>query len=535
MVKKYFGIKYWKGQRLLLLAFLLVHTIASFYYNSQQNITFDEPNYIEYAKRWLHGQPERIKKLDDSKSPVIAICWLPRMVKQVINPNYQLNDYGRQDQKDGRYMMILFSFLAALYVYRWCCELYGANESLLPLLLLLFDPLFLAYSTLITTDLASGAFMVALLFHFWRYLERRTWKHLLLAAFFTGLAVVTKQSALFVLLLLPVMSLLFQWVNKERLNGVRLLTSGILYSLVVVVVVNTAYYFKGTFIPFGDYAFVSQSMQGLQESLSFLHWMPVPFPESFIQSLDMLQRQSEIGGGTTASSYSGVYILGNYKANGGYWYYYVVLLFYKMPIGTMLLLIGASVLMIKNFRLHSFGNRYQFLLLPVVYFFVVLSCFNKFQIGLRHLLIIYPLLFIGVGYVFCQLKTFGLPVKATAYGLIAYSVITMLLYYPDLIPYTNELIADKAKVYRKVFDTSIDYGQSDSAASRFSKQHPAYKLPVAKPTPGKYMVMMGEMLDYNLRDRQVYPWYQQMKPDSLINHVILLYDIKEENLRKAGL
>src|SRR5687767_4135652 len=142
-----FKKQFWKGQRLLLLAFLIVHVIASYYYIAHHNITFDEPDYIEYAKRWLKGKPERIQSLDDSKSPVVAICWIPRIIRQVINPNYKLTDYGRKDQKEGRYLMIFFSLLTAIYVYWWCKDLYGAKGWILPLLLLLFDPLYLSYTT----------------------------------------------------------------------------------------------------------------------------------------------------------------------------------------------------------------------------------------------------------------------------------------------------------------------------------------------------------------------------------------------------
>jgi hypothetical protein len=67
-----------------LLLLMIVHVGIAFYYIAQQNITYDEPSYIEYSKRWLHGNPNRIEALDDSKTPVISFVWLPRIVKQII-------------------------------------------------------------------------------------------------------------------------------------------------------------------------------------------------------------------------------------------------------------------------------------------------------------------------------------------------------------------------------------------------------------------------------------------------------------------
>ena len=159
MKLNFFKRQYWNGQRLLLLTILFIHTAASFYYISRQNITFDEPQYIEYAKRWLHGRPERTQLMDDSKSPVIAICWVPRIVRQIIQPEYHLTDYGRKDQEEGRYMMIFFSLVTAMYMYWWCKDWYGEKGWILPLIILLFDPLYLAYSTLITTDLPCATFL----------------------------------------------------------------------------------------------------------------------------------------------------------------------------------------------------------------------------------------------------------------------------------------------------------------------------------------------------------------------------------------
>ena len=322
-----------------LLAFLLIHTIVSFYYISQHNITFDEPAYIEYAKHWLHGKPERIEPLDDSKSPIVAVAWVPRMVRQVINPNYQLKDYGRKDQEEGRYMMILFSFVIAFYVYKWCSDLYGEQGWYLPLLLLLFDPLYLAYSTIISTDVATGTFLVALLYHFRKYLVLQSRMHFYLAALFTGLGIVTKQTLLFTLLLLPILSLVYYIAAKPRRSFLarRTLLDILMFVLVLVVVINSMYYFHRTFIPFGNYTFESHTLQSLQHHLTFMHWFPVPFPESYVQSLDMIKAHAELGAGKPESTYNGVYLFHELKLSGGYWYYYLVHLWYKMPIGTMLL------------------------------------------------------------------------------------------------------------------------------------------------------------------------------------------------------
>ena len=517
----------------LLASILLLHVTASFYYISFQNITYDEPQYIEYAKRWLHGHPERIESLDDSKSPVVAICWVPRIIRQVINPNYKLTDYGRKDQAEGRYMMILFSLLAAWYVYKWCRELYGGNVWIFPLVLLLFDPLFLAYSTLITTDLACGTFLVALLFHYRKYLVHSSRKDFYLAALFTGIAIVTKQSLLFVFVLLPLLSVLY-FVLLKRVNQLvsrKALIDGVLFSLIILLVINIAYYFYGTGKPFGDYVFESQSLQGLQQSLSFLHWVPVPFPSPYIQSIDMLQAHAALGPNTPESTYPGVYLFGELHSKG-FWYYYLVVSWCKMPLGTIALLLSCIPIFLTSFRKIAFAEKYLFLILPIVFYWFILSFINQFQTGIRHLLIIYPLLFIGMGYLFFWVKQKKFGFKITAGILGAYSLITTAIYFPFIIPYTNEMIGDKKNVHSKMLDTSIDYGQSDFSVNIFLQENPGYVKPTSSPASGKFVIPMRNVFNNPSRGNHDYDWLRRYNPKRLYRNVILIYEINEQDLKE---
>lgn len=526
-----------KGQRWLLLAFLILHTCTSFYYISKQNITHDEPQYIEYAKRWLHGHPERLYPLDDSKSPVVAICWIPRIIRQLINPDYKLFDYGRKDQAEGRFMMILFSLLTALYVYWWCKDLYGQRGWQLPLLLLLFDPFFLSYSTLITTDIACGAFLIATLYHFRKFQITDSIKQLIASAAFTGLGIVTKQSLIFLFLLLPILALAGNIIKKT--GGLPSFTlirakNTVFFLLTVLFVINLAFYFKGTFSALNEYSFNSTSFQSIQKLFSRLTWLRVPFPSSFIQSIDLLKAHAELGAGKSRSTYDGVYLFGEVRMDKGFWYYYLTLFFYKMPLGTLLLILASVIIFFKKFEMTAFVNKYMFVVIPIVFYGIVLSFYNVFQIGIRHLLIIFPFIFIGLGYTFNYLSNRKKVFVVATYAAIIFSMISMISYFPDLLPYTNELIGNKKTVYKKVMDSSIDYGQSDSIANTFRLQNPYYKKPCGKPDTGHYMVSMRELAFSKLNNQKDISWFNKFQPIGLFQHVFLLYFIKEEDFEKLN-
>lgn len=518
----------------LLLILLLLHVSAVSYQTKFQHITFDEPHYMEYAKRWLQGNPGRSQGLDDSKSPIIAVCWLPRMVAEITGTATTHADFGQHDQQTGRYMMILFSLFTAVYLYLWCKQLWGGNTWIAVLSLLLFDPLYLAYATIITTDLASGGMLLAVLFHFWQHLISGSRRQCWIAAIFTGLAIITKQSLLFIIPLLPLLGLIFTLHANQPLRWSTIASRALVFLLLVLLVINLAFYFSGSFTPFGKYRFNSDVFIRLQHSLPWLRQLPVPLPYSWVQSLDMLQFQSQVGGGTASSNYPGVYLLGEYKNKGGFWYYYLVMVWYKMPPGSLILILAGSFVLMLKMKADAARARFQFLIIALLYYLVILSCFNPFQTGIRHLLIVYPILFMLAGFLVHRLIVYRWGVAMVA-SCVFINLMCTLQYYPDLIPYTNPWIGNKALVYRKIGDSSIDYGQADDFVANYLKRHPEYSQPPDTPKAGKYIVWMGQLLHYNLRDKNTYPWLQHFKPDSMARQVVLLYQIDRADLRRAGL
>jgi hypothetical protein len=125
-------------------------------------------------------------------------------------------------------------------------------------------------------------------------------------------------------------------------------------------------------------------------------------------------------------------------------------------------------------------------------------------------------------------------VRILTAAAILYSAISIFFYYPFIIPYTNELITDKKMVYTKFVDSSIDYGQADSSITGFIAANPGYKIQSPVPDTGKYAVVMSQVVNNYLRKDNPYNWYQKMKPKGLYRYVVLLYDIKQDDLIKAG-
>jgi hypothetical protein len=115
-----------------------------------------------------------------------------------------------------------------------------------------------------------------------------------------------------------------------------------------------------------------------------------------------------------------------------------------------------------------------------------------------------------------------------------YTFITVACYYPFIIPYTNEFITNKKTVYRKIFDSSIDYGQSDSSLGGFLAKHPDYKAATLQPSTGKYAVLMKQIFNTYQPFSNKYKWYRAMEPESNYRYTILLFNISKQDLERAN-
>jgi len=503
---------FYKKSNLLLLFIIAAHIGVSYFFIGKQNITSDEPSYIEYSKRWLHGNPARIEPLDDSKTPVISIVWLPRIVHQIINLSYQRDDFGKKDQQEGRYMMIVFSIISIIYLYKFC-RLLQLKNWLIIFLFFIADPLIIAYSVLINSDLLSGLILLATLYHLHKYLYQNINKDFFYSCILLGTGLVTKHTFLF---FVPAFWVVI-FFTKRKVEWKKIFQ----FAGIILIVINVWFYFHHSFKSLGSYHFQSIAFNNLQQFFSFLSWLPIPVPETYLQSMDLLQYHAQLGG-SLDNTYPGVYILGNVKLHGGFWYYYLVSLWYKFPLSILFFLaIGFVWLLIK---LNTAFKKYWIIIFSIFYFFIVLSFFNSFQIGIRHLLIVLPLIYLLLAALINKLWMYK--TKWLVVAMWLFMIFSVGKFYPDIIPYTNELIVNKSKVYETLMDSSIDYGQGGLDAKKFLQQNTDYRLPNATFQKGNYFVSMNDIILHKMQNDTSWNWLiKHYTPTSTLRNVYLLYNV----------
>ena len=163
----------------------------------------------------------------------------------------------------------------------------------------------------------------------------------------------------------------------------------------------------------------------------------------------------------------------------GWWYYFPYAYLIKTPIGTLALVtlsLGAL----------AWGRRGKlsdelFLGIPILTILGIV-CLWKVNIGLRHLLPIYPFLYLSVGRLLSDRPERRRPAPWAARGMTAavlialsWNAVEAARFTPFQLAYFNQLIGGPKNGHRHLLDSNLDWGQAARALHRYVK---AENLPV---------------------------------------------------------
>lgn len=497
------------------------------------SVTADESDHLDYAIRILKGQPEKIRPFDDASTmPVSVLNAIPRGVEQVANPGLEKKDWGQSDIMQGRYVTLLVCLLTGLFIFQWAKELFGERAALLSFFLFVFCPNLNAHQTLVTTDAYSALFTITSLYYFWKLTRSGQWRHLVLMSISLGAAQLTKQSLTHLVLIIGILSLyilikrgtVFKQFQKFFLRFIVALVIGL-------IVINAGFLFRDTGKSLGDYQFNSHLFRSVQSAFSYLQSVPLPLPSPYVEGLDLTKSMDEIGPGDPRVAGRN-YLLGEYRSGGGFWNYYLVVFGFKTP---LLVLAGFLFLLFRYLirRRPSFSENEGILLFTIFYFLVYFSLFVNTQPGIRHLILIFPLVYVLMGE--WVIITLNHKYKNwLAVGVMLYSIVTFYVYYPNLISYTNELIMDKKKAYSIMADSNLDYRQGNKWLATYLNDNPDVKLPGSVPVPGKLIIGVNDYLNLDQTNR--YEWLKRnFKPVGHFKHCFLLFEVGESELQEKGL
>jgi len=534
-----FQLSYWSQtwalmpvrQRKIFGVIILVHLVLTAFYISKQGVIFDEPDYFTYVFQWAKGHPERDWPIMDSKTPMMAISLIPVLLKPFL-PDHLLRDDVFFYLKAGRPFMYVFQLLGAFTVCCWMQRTTGRAKWIIPFLFYCFDPLVFSYGMFIGSDLPTASLLITMMYTAWRYALTGNRRYWFILCTTSALGVVTKASMIYCY---PLLMLLFGYVaiKNSAFNGRRAFLNIVSFAAIQLIIVNLAYYGKGSFTPFGNLHFTSHLLGSIQASAAFLSNLPVPFPQAFIQGFDLLQHNAEIGGCNPASTYNGIWLFGKLSCDKPVWYYYIVNAAVKMPLMIWFMFLLFAWRLIVNKGIEEKIKSNIFLWVPFVFFFLILSFVNKFQIGIRHAIILLPFFYIALSSTFNWLYQKN---RLVFYCLVLLHMMSVIRYWPNLIAYTNELVWNKTKAYKIIRDSSLDYGQSIPWVQTFVREHPGYKLPTNLPDTGKFAITVGHLFSDREGPLKNIAWLREnFEPVDNYRYTILLFNISAADLKAKGL
>ncbi len=361
----------------------------------------------------------------------------------------------------ARSLNVLFSLGTALLVFWWARRLAGAFAGLVATVLYALDPNLLAHAALATSDAAATLLLLTSVSLFWLQLEKPGPTMVLASSLVFGLACVAKFSAV---LLLPMMVILI----GVRIAGDRhrrwckfIPLSLTTHALLGIVVIWMFYGFRFSGFsedlpPADHYAAKwedSLPYIGIQGQVVDICRKAQALPEAFVYGYAWIIQSSKARSAFLAGEYS---IFG--------WPSFFPLAFlWKTTLAVLLGLVPAVISLTLRWRKTPALIRNDlWRTAPLLVFFGLfwtICLTSKLNIGHRHILPTYPILYVLLGAWVASLGGRRLWRVIVTGLLIGGHALACLQSAPHFLAHFNQAAGGSANGYRLLVDSSLDWGQ----------------------------------------------------------------------------
>jgi len=359
--------------------------------------------------------------------------------------------YGGQNDGEkllfwGRIPEVLLTLLTGLIVFLWARRVQGDAAGLLAAAMLLFNPVMLSYGYIVQTDIGIALTFPLAVWMFTRLLETLTLGRAVIAGLVTAVALATKYTAVILGPTFAVLWLLHRWRQRSARHA------GWKHMLVVAVVA-----------------------WGLILLLYAPHWTPAPplnagtagrlgvpswfltlrrvlIPAEYFKGLTIMMLHA-LGGGPA-------YLNGEWSQSG-WWYYFPLAFAMKTPLPFLLFASTGIVLAVRSHRELRFTELAAW---AGAAMYLLCAMRSKADIGVRHILAVYPLLSVGAA---CALGRWMQHTEQERQNRVRWAVaalptanlVVATLAYPFFICYMNPLAGGPEHGYEHLLDSNYDWGQ----------------------------------------------------------------------------
>ncbi len=351
----------------------------------------------------------------------------------------------------ARMACMVFALALGWMLFAWTREMFGAAAGAFALALFVFDPNFIANGALVTTDVGCACLIFATAYAWYRYTAAPHWGKLLITATAAGLAMVSKFTGALVLPMLLTLAICEAIQQRNGRLFWRRMASFVAVAAGSLAVLWAFYGFRYKARPEGvihpplaTYLTYLQDPKDAQH-LALLARFHV-LPEAYIWGL----------ANTKLTSFADTsYFFGHVYRHGS-WMYFPACFLIKSTLPLLLMVVLVPVAL--AFGYWRRGRELIFLTAPVVIYLAV-AMSSYMNIGMRHLLPIYPFLYAmtaGAAVVLVRRRWWW----GAVFGvLLAWQVATSVRVSPAYMAYANEAWGGPSQVHRYLSDANSDWGQ----------------------------------------------------------------------------
>ena len=384
----------------------------------------------------------------------------------------------------GRLPIVGLGAALGLSVFLWTRRHWGTPAALAALALFALSPDMLAHGRIVTNDLGITLFIFLTIVAFERLTAAVSWTRLAGAGAALGAALATKFSAVGLLPILALLALVVALARGPLVVRLPPLRSGTVDTragrLGVLAAALLAMAAVGVLVVWAAYGFSSPLSPDPRVSAAF-DWQALEAASPLVRVPLELARaawllpESWVFGFlhfVVHAESRPAFLLGEYS-EAGWWYYFPVTFLLKTPLPLLVLVVTALA------RLARQGSGWRleaFVWLPALFFFTI-TLTRNINIGHRHLLPIYPFLFVAAGRAAGSLWTARArgptPAWRTRLGPAALAMLAAwyaggtLRVHPHYLAYFNEVGGGPRNGYRHLVDSNLDWGQGLKALKRW--------------------------------------------------------------------
>lgn len=400
----------------------------------------------------------------------------------------------------SRAMITILAVALGAVLFLWARRLWGDLAGLVTLVFYCLNPQTIALGSFATTDIASTLFFTLAIAAVWRLLHRVSLLNIVLTGLAAGVLGATKISSL---IIIPVTGLLLivrvydGRALEYKLPGLAPVTGPHgrwarfrMLLLALACAVAVAYVTLWAFYGFRYTAISQESLEENWRANAMVQAHLAPALIKFSRAHHLLPEAYlfDLHQFTTTGSIRRAFLMGEYSVDG-WWYFFPMAWLFKTPLPFMFAL-GVGVVLLWRARREQAAALWS--LAPLLGFSLVYgmsAVAGNLNIGARHLLPIYPVLFLLAGFATrLRLGPMWRPVWIA--GVCLWSAAEAATVHPHYLAYFNELAGGSVHGHRILVDSSYEWGEGLPEVKRWLAAREA-RATEGKPNLPVYMSYFG--------------------------------------------